>query len=169
VFDAGHAVGVDHMMEAVIAFAAVNENMIISNDTARVSEIAALYREMGWETTIAGRFADSEFHWHETNRLAYPEFDDIQKLLNEGYVITPLLNIESSGNLSANPNVEIGHFINIIETMETRNGVEIVRVYNSISHREEVYTWQRLADAWEHGGGNSPGQAILAKPLSTDT
>jgi len=161
----GHAVGVEHMIEAYAAFSHIREEMLINNDTAWVYEIKALYEEMGWETIQAGRFASSEVHWDDSNRLAYPSFDDVQNYLEQGYVVTALTNVDPiDGFLTSDPNIESGHFPNIIETMTTRDGTQLVRVYNSMEHREEIYTWEQFNATWRDAGVNSGGQAVLARP-----
>jgi hypothetical protein len=169
IFAAGHAVGVDSMVDAVNQFTNVNENMLIDNDTAWNYEIRDLYREMGWEADQIGRFASTEYstwiNWDEENRLAYPTFDQVEEKINEGYVITALVGVDpGSGFLSSNEDVATGHFVNIIETMETRDGSGLVRVYNSMLHREEIYTWERFDNIWRYAGGNSGGQGVIARP-----
>ncbi len=164
---AGHAVGVDHMIQAYAAFSHIREEMLINNDTAWVYEIKALYEEMGWETIQAGRFASSEVHWDDFNHSASPEFDDVKNYLEQGYVITALTNVDSvdpNGFLTADPNIESGHFPNIIETMTTQDGTQLIRVYNSMEHREEIYTWEQFQKSWEDAGPNDGGQAVLARP-----
>jgi hypothetical protein len=164
---AGYAVGVEHMIQAYATFSHIREGMLINNDTAWVHEIKALYEGFGWEAKQAGRFASSEVHWDDVNRLAYPDFDDVQGYLEHGYVITALTNVDSvdpNGFLTADPNIESGHFPNIIETMTMRDGTQLVRVYNSMEHREEIYTWEQLRNSWEDAGPNSGGQAVLARP-----
>jgi hypothetical protein len=166
---AGYAVGVEHMVEAYVAFANIDEPMLINNETTWTYQIRDLYREMGWEAEQIGRFANTEYatwlHWDENNRLAYPTFEQVETTLQEGYVITPLVGVDSTtGYLSSNENAATGHFINIIETMKTRDGTELIRVYNSMHHREEIYTWDLFDDIWQHAGGNSGGQAAIARP-----
>jgi hypothetical protein len=141
--------------------------MLINNETASVSEVKRLYQAMGWQAYQAGRFASSEVHWDTSNRWAFPEFEDVQKYLEQGYVITALTNVDyvdPNGFLTANPNIESGHFPNIIETMTTRDGTQLVRVYNSMEHREEIYTWKQFSKSWEDAGFNDGGQAVLTKP-----
>jgi hypothetical protein len=169
---AGQAVGVSNMMEAYVAFAGIDEQLLIKNETAWTWQIRDLYRELGWEADQIGRFASSDqvtwLHWHEDNRLEYPTFTDVEAKLGEGYVITPLVGInQATGVLSANPDASVGHFVNILETMTTKDGTEIVRVYNSAFHREEIYTWDQFDAIWRQAGGNSGGQAILARPPET--
>ena len=89
----------------------------------------------------------------------------MEEKLNEGYVITALVGVDpGNGFLSSNEDVSTGHFVNIIETMETRDGTELIRVYNSMLHREEIYTWDSFDDIWRHAGGNSGGQGVIARP-----
>ena len=157
------------MVDAVNQFANINEDMLINNDTAWNYEIRDLYREMGWEADQIGRFASTEYstwiNWDEDNRLAYPTFEQVEEKLNEGYVITALVGVDpGNGFLSSNEDVSTGHFVNIIETMETRDGTELIRVYNSMLHREEIYTWDSFDDIWRHAGGNSGGQGVIARP-----
>jgi uncharacterized protein YukE len=169
IFAAGHAVGVDSMVDAVNQFANVNEDTLINNGYTWNYEIRDLYREMGWEAEQIGRFASTEYstwiNWDEENRLAYPTFNQVEEKLNEGYVITALVGVDSAtGYLSSNQEIATGHFVNIIETMETRDGTELVRVYNSMLHREEIYTWENFDDIWRYAGGNSGGQGVIARP-----
>jgi uncharacterized protein YukE len=166
---AGFAVGVDYMVEAYVAFANIDEPMLIKNETTWTYQIRDLYREMGWEAEQIGRFASTEhttwLHWDENNRLSYPTFEQVEAKLQEGYVITPLVGVDSAtGYLTSNENAATGHFINIIETTKTRDGTELLRVYNSMHHREEIYTWDVFDNIWQHAGGNSGGQAAIARP-----
>jgi len=48
--------------------------------------------------------------------------------------------------------------------MTTRDGTQLVRVYNSMEHREEIYTWEQFNATWRDAGANSGGQAVLARP-----
>jgi hypothetical protein len=165
----GHAIGVRNMTEAIEAFASVNENMLVNNNTAWTYELRNLYREMGWEADLIGRFQSTEYlewlNWDKDNRLSYPTFEQATQKLEEGYVITPLVGVDpTTGFLSSDPDAATGHFINIVETMVTREGTEIIRVYNSMFHREEIYTWEQFDDIWRHAGGNSGGQGVLANP-----
>jgi hypothetical protein len=169
IFAAGHAVGVDSMVDVINHFANVNEDMLINNDYMWNYEIRDLYREMGWEAEQIGRFASTEYstwiNWDEENRLAYPTFEQVEGKINEGYVITALVGVDSAtGFLSSNQDIATGHFVNIIETMETRDGTELIRVYNSMNHREEIYTWESFDDIWRYAGGNSGGQGVIARP-----
>jgi len=169
---AGYAVGVRDMMEVYVSFAAVNEDMLITNDTAWTYEIRDLYRESGWDAEQIGRFAGSEqvvwLHWDEENRLAFPTFENVETKLAEGYAITPLVGVDAANRtLSADPDAAVGHFVTISETMVTRDGTQLVRVYNSLEHREEIYTWDWFDQIWRNAGGNSGGQAVIARPLDT--
>jgi len=51
-----------------------------------------------------------------------------------------------------------------ITMMTTRDGTQLVRVYNSMEHREEIYTWEQFNATWRDAGVNSGGQAVLARP-----
>ena len=51
-----------------------------------------------------------------------------------------------------------------ITMMATRDGTQLVRVYNSMEHREEIYTWVQIFKTWRDAGLNDGGQAILARP-----
>jgi hypothetical protein len=169
---AGEAVGVEDMMQAYVAFARVDEKVLINNSTAWTWQIRDLYRELGWEADQIGRFASTEhttwLHWKEDDRLAYPTFSNVEETLGQGYVITPLVGIDSgTGVLSADPDAATGHFVNILETMTTRDGTQVVRVYNSAFHREEIYAWDQFDAIWERAGGNSGGQAVIARPLTS--
>lgn len=166
----GHAVGVADMMEAYVAFAGIDEQMLIKNETAWTWQIRNLYRELGWEAEQIGRFESTDrvtwLHWNNDNRLEYPTFADVENKLREGYVITPLVGIDQgTGFLSADPDAAVGHFVNILETMTTKDGTQIVRVYNSAFHREEMYTWDQFDAIWRQAGGNSGGQGVIARPL----
>ena len=157
------------MMEVYVSFAAVNEEMLITNDTAWTYGIRDLYRELGWEAEQIGRFAGSEqavwLHWDEENRLAYPTFEDVEVKLAEGFAITPLVGVDSAaGHLSADPNASVGHFVTISETLVTQDGTQLIRVYNSLEHREEIYTWEWFDEIWRNAGGNSGGQAAIGRP-----
>jgi len=55
-------------------------------------------------------------------------------------------------------------FASIFITMTTRDGTQLVRVYNSMLHREEIYIWEQMDDIWVYAGGNSGGQGVLANP-----
>jgi hypothetical protein len=144
--------------------------MLIKNETAWTWQVRNLYRELGWEAEQIGRFASSDqvtwLHWNEDNRLEYPTFANVEGKLREGYVITPLVGInQGTGALSADPDVAVGHFVNILETMTTKDGTQIVRVYNSAFHREEIYTWDHFDAVWRQAGGNSGGQGVIARPV----
>lgn len=165
----GYAVGARDMMEVYVSFAAVNEQMLITGDTAWTYEIRNLYRELGWDADQIGRFAGSEqtvwLHWDEENRLAFPTFENIQDKLAEGYAITPLVGVDAArGTLSANPDAAVGHFVTISETIVTQDGTQLIRVYNSLEHREEIYTWEWFDEIWRNAGGNSGGQAAIGRP-----
>jgi len=165
----GYSVGARDMMEVYITFAGVNEEMLITNDTAWTYEIRNLYREMGWEAGQIGRFASTKdtvwLHWDKENRLAYPTFENVQGKLAEGYAITPLVGVDAArGTLSASPDAAVGHFVTISETMVTQDGTQLIRVYNSLEHREEIYTWEWFDEIWRNAGGNSGGQAAIARP-----
>ncbi|OFV84400.1 MAG: hypothetical protein A2W26_10425 [Acidobacteria bacterium RBG_16_64_8] len=165
----GYATGVRDMMETYVAFATVNEQMLINGDTAWTFEIRDLYREMGWEAQQIGRFAGDEhnvwLHWNEADRSAYPTFDDVTGKLAQGYAITPLVGVDSgAGKLSADPDATVGHFVTISDTMVTQDGTQLIRVYNSLEHREEIYTWETFDEVWRNAGGNSGGQAAIARP-----
>ncbi len=166
----GYAVGARDMLEVYVSFAEVNEEMLIKGDTAWTYEIRDLYRELGWEADQIGRFAGSEdtvwLHWDEENRLAYPTFENVAHRLAEGYAITPLVGVDAArGTLSANPDAAVGHFVTISETMVTQDGTQLIRVYNSLEHREEIYTWDWFDKIWRNAGGNSGGQAAIARPI----
>jgi len=68
------------------------------------------------------------------------------------------------GTLSASPDAAVGHFVTISETMVTQDGTQLIRVYNSLEHREEIYTWEWFDEIWRNAGGNSGGQAAIARP-----
>ena len=165
----GYAVGARDMMEVYMTFAGVNEEMLITNDTTWTYEIRDLYREMGWEAEQIGRFASTKdtvwLHWDEENRLAFPTFENVKGKLAEGYAITPLVGVDAArGTLSANPDAAVGHFVTISETIVTQDGTQLIRVYNSLEHREEIYTWEWFDEIWQKAGGNSGGQAAIARP-----
>lgn len=168
---AGHALGVEDMFQIYAAYGNLDEAMLIDGDTSWTYELRNLYREMGWEAEQIGRLAGSEYdrwvHWDETNIIAYPTFEQVEQKLREGYVITSLVGMHpGTGNLSASDaSVDHGHFVNIVETMETKDGTPLVRVFNSLQHREEIFTWEEFDRIWQRAGGNSGGQAAVARPV----
>ena len=49
----------------------------------------------------------------------------------------------------------------VIEDMiMTKSGETLVRIYNPFMNREEVYTWDEFAAAWEDTGQNSTYQVV---------
>ncbi|OFV84402.1 MAG: hypothetical protein A2W26_10435 [Acidobacteria bacterium RBG_16_64_8] len=76
------------------------------------------------------------------------------------------VNSGASASLSSTSSA-VGHYVNILETFTTKDGVDFVRVYSSLEHREEIYTWEHFQATWgkwENVGDNSAGQAIIARP-----
>jgi len=168
---AGHAAGVDYMAEAYLAFAEVLEPRLIKNVTLSPYHVSLGYEELSWEAGIIGPFKGSPLHWDNWTAgdpHVVPNMEEVNDYLRQGYVVTPLVGVNPGENasLSSTPTA-VGHYVNILETFTTRDGVGFVRVYNSLEHREEIYSWEHLQAAWgrwQNVDGNSAGQAIIARP-----
>ena len=52
--------------------------------------------------------------------------------------------------------------------MVTQDETRLIRVYNSLEHREEIYAWESFDEIWRSAGGNSGGQAAIAKPPAVE-
>jgi len=55
--------------------------------------------------------------------------------------------------------------VKISETIVTQDGTHLIGGYNSLEHREEIYTWDWFDQIWQNAGGNSGGQAAIARPM----
>jgi hypothetical protein len=169
----GHAVGAQDMYQIYVNYGLSDEAMLRTGGTMWTYEVRDLYRSLGWEADQIGRFADSDnahwMNWDSENRLEHPTFSQVEEKLRDGYVVTPLVGVNSgTGHLSSASN-SVGHFVNIVETMTTKDGMELVRVYNPMFHREEIYTWSDFDRIWRHAGGNSGGQGVIARPPEPET
>jgi len=164
----GQATGAEDMFQTYVAYAGEDQAMLVNGETMSPNEVRNLYRELGWESEHISRFKGSEVHWSDSNPAAYPTFGQVEEKLGQGYVITALVGVDKGTGFLSAAESSTGHFVNIVETMETRDGTELVRVYNSMHHREEVYTWGQFDAVWRQAGGNSGGQGVIAKPPAPD-
>jgi len=167
---AGHAVGVDHMAESYLAFAEVWEPALIHNEAISPYHLAHQYEQLGWQADILGPFKGSELHWDAWtagNPHVVPGMEEVNAYLREGYSVTPLVGVSNGpGGALSSTDAAVGHYVNILERFTTRDGVEVVRVYNPIDHQEEIYTWEHLEATWgkwENIYDNGAGQAVIAR------
>jgi len=169
----GHAVGAEDMFQIYVNYGLSDEPMLRTGGTMWTYEVRDLYRSLGWDADQIGRFASSEnvhwLNWDSNNRLAYPTFPQVEETLRAGYAITPLVGVDGGTGHLSSATSSVGHFVNIVETMTTKYGAELVRVYNPMFHREEIYTWGDFDRIWRHAGGNSGGQGVIARPPEPGT
>jgi hypothetical protein len=139
------------------------------------NELKELYNAAGWDAYITGMYGSDQIHWDENDIKAEASPEKIAEYLDQGYVITALVNIEKDSeekeNLGLLMNAEdpdmkepANHFVNVLAVLENDQGDQFIRVYNPFHNREEVYSWDRFSSAWDNPLTTGRFRAVLAKP-----
>jgi hypothetical protein len=75
-------------------------------------------------------------------------------LLIKGDKMISLVNIDGNGKLVPYDDVTkpIAHWVWVQDIITTKSGETLVRIYNPFMNREEVYSWDEFAAAWDTTG-----------------
>jgi hypothetical protein len=82
-----------------------------------------------------------------------PTLAEISNRLERGQAVIALVALDTRSTYLTPNDVpgDAAHWVSIVQTIQTRSGEEIVRVYNPFMNREEWYTWQDMQDSWQLG------------------
>jgi len=165
--------------QEVVKTSASGGDMLRHNAGASLANLEDLLKDYGWEAETIGKYESDPLWWHENDRTLDATAAHVAAYLDEGKTIIPLINLEghaaavNHGFLEANyptdggPHKRTNHFVEILEVFPTRDGSQVVRVFNPFYNREEFYTWDHFSRAWD-GPGVGEFRAVVASQPSPD-
>ncbi|MCI0551710.1 MAG: hypothetical protein L0287_12200, partial [Anaerolineae bacterium] len=101
--------------------------------------------------------------WNATTRSGKLNNDPavLASQLQAGHTVIALVNIDNSnsGQLAGMANTpktnQVAHWVWVQDVINLPDGTNLVRVYNPFMNQEEIYNWERFAEAWARTKGNS--------------
>jgi len=155
----------------------MGDDFLVSGDTLTVSEVELTLEHFFTVAEPAG-YANNSIVWK--NKDGYmPKPDQIAHLLEGGSSIIALVNLDTdiNANTERKGSVEgldgtsdAGHFISIIETLETRDGNRLYRIYDPYQNQEAWVSEDTLLDAWAPGGPGNPNyRAVVGEDQAKDS
>ena len=138
---------------------------VLRNDeTVGPPTIRAQFESQGWEAHAIGYQSDQEL-WNPAGGSGAPQPGRVRGMLDSGRGIVALVNLDISEARLAPAHVsdDAPHWASIVQVLQTRDGENVVRVFNSFQDREEWYSWADFRHAWEVPG-SANYRAVYATP-----
>jgi uncharacterized protein YukE len=126
--------------------------------------IRAQFESQGWDAHAIGYQSDLEL-WNPDGGSGAPRPERVQGMLDSGRGIIALVNLDvSEGRLTPTHVLDDApHWVSIVQVLQTREGDDVIRVYNPFQDREEWYGWEDFRHAWEVPG-EANYRAVYAAP-----
>jgi hypothetical protein len=126
--------------------------------------IRAEFESQGWEAHAIGYQSDQEL-WNPAGGSGAPQPERVRGMLDSGRGIVALVNLDISESRLAPADVsdDAPHWVSVVQVLQTRDGENVVRVFNPFQDREEWYTWTDFRHAWEVPG-SANYRAVYATP-----
>ena len=80
--------------------------------------------------------------------------EDLAEEFESGRAVVALVEL-STANGFLEPEGGTAHWVSVLQVLHTRDGEDIVRIYNPFQNREEYYRWNHFYDCWTQTPGNS--------------
>jgi hypothetical protein len=103
-----------------------------------------------WDTQVKEFF--EAYGWEAEKQTGDATADDLREELEAGRAVVALVELSTStdatwGFLAESERIA-AHWVSVLQVLHTRDGDDIVRIYNSFENREEYYDWEYFYDQW---------------------